>query len=91
MALSEITPAVLIGAYFLGTLLFAVGSALRNDKLRNAALGLAGLGFALQSLDLVLLASSQDISLASPRGASCSPCSGGASWASSWPCGGGWG
>lgn len=68
MALSEITPTVLIAAYFLGALLFALGSALRQERLKSAALALAGLGFALQTIDLAVLLGTLDISQALTTG-----------------------
>ncbi|PKN09487.1 MAG: cytochrome C assembly protein [Deltaproteobacteria bacterium HGW-Deltaproteobacteria-8] len=52
MALPELLPILVIALYFLGTVLFVVGSALRNEFLKNTALGLAALGFALHTLDL---------------------------------------
>jgi ABC-type transport system involved in cytochrome c biogenesis permease subunit len=56
MILPELLPILVIALYFLGTVLFVVGSALRNERLKNAALGLAAFGFALHTLDLLQIA-----------------------------------
>lgn len=60
MALPELLPILVIALYFLGTVLFVVGSALRNERLKNSALGLAALGFALHTFDLAHLLSGAD-------------------------------
>jgi ABC-type transport system involved in cytochrome c biogenesis permease subunit len=52
MALPEILPVLIIGLYFLGTTLYVLGSALRNERLKATALCLAGAGFALHAADL---------------------------------------
>lgn len=54
MGLFELLPILVIGLYFLGTALYVLGSALRGERLKLTALTLAGLGFALHSLDLLL-------------------------------------
>jgi len=53
MGLPDILPILVIGLYFLGTGLYVLGSALRGERLKAAALVLAGVGFALHFLDLV--------------------------------------
>lgn len=68
MALSEFLPFCIIGLYFLGTVLFATGSALRSEALKTSALGLAGTGFALQSIELAHLLATLDISLSLTSG-----------------------
>lgn len=68
MALSEFLPFCVIGLYFLGTVLFATGSALRNEGLKLSALGLAGTGFALQSIELGYMLATLDISLSLTSG-----------------------
>lgn len=55
MALSDLLPMLVIALYFLGTVLFVVGSALRHELLKKIALGFATLGFALHSVDLAQL------------------------------------
>jgi len=62
MALSELLPLCVIALYFLGSMLFVIGSALRHEMLKNIALGVAGFGFALQSIDLAQLLATIDIS-----------------------------
>lgn len=52
MGLSDILPTFIIGLYFLGTALYVLGSALRNERLKVTALSLGGVGFALHALDL---------------------------------------
>ncbi len=68
MALSEFLPFCIIGLYFLGTVLFATGSALRSEALKMSALGLAGTGFALQSIELGHMLATLDISLSLTSG-----------------------
>ena len=60
MALSDLLPILVIALYFLGTVLFVVGSALRQGTLKNVALGFATLGFALHSVDLARLLDGAD-------------------------------
>lgn len=62
MALSELLPLCVIALYFLGSMLFVIGSALRHEMLKNIALGVAGFGFAMQSIDLAQLLATIDIS-----------------------------
>lgn len=52
MGLPEILPMLVIGLYFLGTAFYVLGSALRNERIKVMALGLAGTGFALHAVDL---------------------------------------
>ncbi|MBA4358319.1 MAG: cytochrome c biogenesis protein CcsA [Humidesulfovibrio sp.] len=68
MALSDLLPILVIALYFLGTGLFVVGSALRHELLKNAALGLATLGFALHSVDLAQLLAGADLAQALTAG-----------------------
>ncbi len=60
MALPELLPILVIALYFLGTVLFVVGSALRNEGLKNGALVLAALGFALHTFDLAHILTGTD-------------------------------
>lgn len=53
MGLPDFLPMLIIGFYFLGTVLYVLGSALRNERLKVASLTLAGIGFAFHSLDIV--------------------------------------
>jgi len=62
MALSELLPFCVIGLYFLGAIFYSVGSAMRNENLKRLALGAAGIGYALQSIDLAQMLSTLDIS-----------------------------
>ena len=55
MALPDILPFFVIALYFLGTALYVLGSALRNERVKVTALTLAGAGFALHAADLVLM------------------------------------
>lgn len=52
MGLPEILPILVIGLYFLGTALYVLGSALRNERIKVVALNIAGTGFALNAVDL---------------------------------------
>ncbi len=52
MGLPDVLPILIIGLYFFGTALYVLGSALRNERLKVAALSLGGAGFALHALDL---------------------------------------
>jgi ABC-type transport system involved in cytochrome c biogenesis permease subunit len=52
MALPDILPVLVIGLYFLGTGLYALGSALRNERVKRTALALAAIGFVLHGIDL---------------------------------------
>lgn len=53
MSLPDLIPMLVIGLYFLGTALYVLGSALRSEKLKVAALSLGGVGFVLHSMDLL--------------------------------------
>ena len=45
-------PMLVIGLYFLGTGVYVLGSALRNERIKLTALGLAAVGFVLHGIDL---------------------------------------
>ena len=55
MAWPDFLPILVIGLYFLGTALYVLGSALRNERLKVCALSLAGVGFVLHAVDLTQL------------------------------------
>lgn len=52
MAWPDFLPILVIGLYFLGTALYVLGSALRNERIKVTALSFAGVGFALHAVDL---------------------------------------
>jgi len=52
MALPDLLPMLVIGLYFLGTGLYVLGSVLRNERVKLAALSLAAVGFVLHGIDL---------------------------------------
>jgi ABC-type uncharacterized transport system permease subunit len=67
MALPDILPFFVIALYFLGTALYVLGSAMRNERVKVTALTLAGVGFALHAADLVLMLGQEGVTPAAAR------------------------